>query len=244
MEIEIIAHRGFSAIAPENTLAAFSAAIQHGADSIELDIQLSADGVPVVIHDATLDRTTGTAGNVSEKTLAELKTLDAGAWFNDKYAGERIPTLKEVLVAVNAIPSFLYFDVKKHCEWSNNQITEFVKLLVDEGWETRCIISSFNEVFVDQVRSLCNTIKLGYIVADAQVYQSQLEKAVSAGNTVMISAYDILLENPSLIQTSKEQEIDIVSWTVDSREDFKELTELGITRIITNSLIGKLDLLQ
>lgn len=241
MEIEIIAHRGFSAIAPENTLAAFSAAIQHGADSIEFDIQLSADGVPVVIHDATLDRTTGVAGNVTEKTVAELKTLDIGAWFSEKYAGEQILTLQEVLRAVKSIKKFIYLDVKRHCEWSDSKIEKFIQLMIDEGWENRCIISSFNEVFVDKVRSLCHTITLGYIVADAQIYQTQLEKAVSAGNTVMISAYDILLNNPSLIQTSKERGIDIVAWTVDSPKDFKYLTELGITRIITNSLIKKLD---
>ena len=241
MEIEIIAHRGFSAIAPENTLAAFSAAIQHGANSIEFDIQLSADGVPVVIHDATLDRTTGTTGTVTEKVLAELKALDAGSWFSEEYASERIPTLKEVLIAVKSIKRFIYLDVKKHCEWSNSAISDFIKLLVDEGWADRCIISSFNEVFVDKVRSLCNNVKLGYIVADTQIYQSRLEKAASAGNTVMISAYDVLLENPSLIQTSKERGIDIVAWTVDSLEDFKKLTELGVTKIITNSLIGKFD---
>ncbi|HEY9301378.1 MAG TPA: glycerophosphodiester phosphodiesterase, partial [Phormidium sp.] len=153
----------------------------------------------------------------------------------------RIPTLKEVLTAVKSIKSFIYLDVKKHCEWSDAKIDEFVKLLVNEGWENRCIVSSFNEVFVDKVRSLCNNVKLGYIVADAQLYQSQLEKAASAGNTVMISAYDVLLGNPSLIEASQERGIDIVAWTVDSREDLKKLTELGVTRIITNSLVGEFD---
>ncbi|MBD2039570.1 glycerophosphodiester phosphodiesterase [Microcoleus sp. FACHB-672] len=239
MEIEIIAHRGFSAIAPENTLAAFSAAIQHGADSIEFDIQLSADGVSVVIHDATLDRTTGTAGTVTEKTLEQLKALDAGSWFSEEYAGERIPTLKEVLIAIKSIKKFIYLDVKKHCEWSNSAISDFVKLVVNEGWADRCIISSFNEVFVDKVRSLCSNVKLGYIVADAQLYQSQLEKAASAGNTVMISAYDVLLSNPSLIQASKDRGIDIIAWTVDNPNNLKKLIELGVTRIVTNSLVAK-----
>ncbi|MCH8102721.1 MAG: hypothetical protein IIB28_06165 [Chloroflexi bacterium] len=95
----LIAHRGFSSRAPENTIAAFDLAIGAGFDNIELDAHLSADGVPVVIHDDTLDRTTNGSGPVSSLTLAELRELDAGAWFGDdrEYAGDPIPTLDELL---------------------------------------------------------------------------------------------------------------------------------------------------
>lgn len=97
----IIAHRGASDEAPENTLAAFERADRLDAD-IEFDVQLSADGVPVVIHDETLDRTTSGRGRVSEHTLRELRALDAGGWFSPRFRGERIPTLLETLTSLRA----------------------------------------------------------------------------------------------------------------------------------------------
>ena len=95
--ITVTAHRGFSGENPENTLASFRAAIAAGADMVELDVHLTRDNELVVIHDDTLERTTDGKGNVADKTLAELKRLDAGFKFNPRFAGERIPTLTEVL---------------------------------------------------------------------------------------------------------------------------------------------------
>jgi glycerophosphoryl diester phosphodiesterase len=92
-----IAHRGFSSQAPENTIAAFDFALENGFNNIELDVQLTSDKVPVIIHDAKVDRTTDGTGEVSSLSLVNSRKLDAGSWFNAKYAGERIPTLEEVL---------------------------------------------------------------------------------------------------------------------------------------------------
>ncbi len=93
----ISAHRGFSTAAPENTLAALDAAWRVGADVAEIDVQLTRDGRVVLMHDRTLNRTTDGSGFVKDHTLAEIKALDAGAWFQAKFAGERVPTLAEVL---------------------------------------------------------------------------------------------------------------------------------------------------
>ena len=93
----VIAHRGASGHAPENTLAAFRKAVSLGAPFIETDLQLSRDARFVAIHDATVDRTTGGRGAVHDLTLAELRRLDAGSWFGSEYAGERLPTLDEIL---------------------------------------------------------------------------------------------------------------------------------------------------
>src|SRR5579863_1834901 len=95
--MEIFAHRGNSGEAPENTLAAFRQVAGVGADGVEFDVQLSRDGVPVVIHDETVDRTTDGKGAVAGLTLAQLQVLDAGKWFGAAFAGERIPTLEAVL---------------------------------------------------------------------------------------------------------------------------------------------------
>ena len=89
----VVAHRGGAGLAPENTLAAFRMALEVGADAIELDVRLTRDGRVAVIHDRTVDRTTGGRGPVGSYTLAELKALDAGSWFGPQYLGERVPTL-------------------------------------------------------------------------------------------------------------------------------------------------------
>jgi glycerophosphoryl diester phosphodiesterase len=96
----IFAHRGASGYAPENTLTAFNLAVQQGSDAIELDVKLTADGQIVVFHDQTLERTTSATGKIGEKTLSELKELDAGSHFDISYLNERIPTLEEVFEAV------------------------------------------------------------------------------------------------------------------------------------------------
>ena len=96
----IFAHRGASAHAPENTLAAFELALAQGADGIELDVKLSADGHAVVIHDAAVDRTTGAHGMVKDLSLAELRALGAGSFFSEKFSAEKIPMLEEVFEAV------------------------------------------------------------------------------------------------------------------------------------------------
>ena len=95
--VDVIAHRGASAYAPENTLAAFELAVEQQADWFELDCTLSKDDEVIVIHDSDVDRTTDGVGNVCDLTLVELKALDAGAWFDGKFAGEPLPTLGETL---------------------------------------------------------------------------------------------------------------------------------------------------
>ncbi len=237
MNLEIIAHRGFSSIAPENTLAAFELAIARGASSIEFDIQLSADSVPVIFHDATLDRITGVSGKVKDKNLSELQTLDTGKWFGAKFLGEKIPTLKEALNILKNVDKFLYFDVKPHCEWSDAEVADFVNTLNDRGIKEKCVITSFNDTFLEQVRRVSDDLAIGHIVANLEAYKTQLAQAVANSDNLISSQYRILLENPALIAESRSQGVDIVAWTVDERSDMQKLVDLGITRIVTNCLI-------
>ncbi len=139
----VIAHRGSSAEAPENTLPAFEAALRHGADALELDVRLTADGAPVVIHDATLDRTTDGSGPVAQQALADLRAVDAGATFTPdggrsfpyRGQGARIPTLGEVLWAFPQAP--LLIEIKEP------EVQEAVRrVLVQEGAAGRCVVAS------------------------------------------------------------------------------------------------------
>ncbi|HAZ47252.1 MAG TPA: glycerophosphodiester phosphodiesterase [Cyanobacteria bacterium UBA11369] len=239
MPREIIAHRGYSAIAPENTLAAFAAAHAHQANSIEFDVQLSSEGIPVIIHDPTLERTTNGSGFVREKTLEQLKALDAGAWFNPQFSGERIPSLSEALKAMEDLDRFVYPEVKGGENWTDSDVDNFVQILIEAGWEDRCIVACFNEQFLQRVRERSPQIILGFLVPSASKFTEKLPLAAADGNAIMLSQYNALLKNPSLIETSRNQGIDVGVWTVDSHEDLQNLIEIGVKRIVTNSLISR-----
>lgn len=238
-EIEIIAHRGFSSIAPENTKAAFIAAIENGADSLEFDVQFSADGVPVVFHDLNLDRTTNGNCKLREKTLVELKQVDAGSWFNRQFAGEEILTLPEALEILKLIPQFLYFDLKSYSEWSQTEVKKLVEIVMNYEVKEKAVMTSFNDSLNERVRAISgNELNFAYSVHNESSYQTKLAKAVEKGDRLISSEYHILLENPALIEQTKSQGIDVVVWTVDNPEEFQQLIDLGLTRIMTNSLIN------
>ena len=95
MDYQLIAHRGYSAIAPENTLSSFRLALEESIFGVEFDVHLAADGVPIIIHDTTVDRTTNGTGKVAEKSLAQLQSLDAGSWFHPRFSQERIPRCRK-----------------------------------------------------------------------------------------------------------------------------------------------------
>lgn len=227
-------------MAPENTKAAFIAALENGADSLEFDVQFSSDGVPVIFHDLNLDRTTNGKGKLREKTLAELKQVDAGIWFDRKFAGEEILTLPEALELFKTIPQYLYFDLKSYSQWSLTEIEKLVEIVTNSGVKEKAVMTSFNEDLNERVRKVSgNDFIFCHAVAAESSYHAQLAKAVEMGERFISSNYKILLENQALIEKSKSQGIDIVVWTVDDREEFKQLIDLGVTRIMTNSLIGK-----
>ncbi len=152
----VIAHRGCSGSAPENTLAAFRAAAQVGADMVELDVQPSRDGAVMVFHDEALDRTTDGRGPLAARTLAELRALDAGSWFDARFAGERIPTLAEALAALGPT---LPVNVEVKPEAVDDRVEGgFVARVVDElraaGFVERTLLSSFDSRALAQARAL------------------------------------------------------------------------------------------
>ena len=138
----IIAHRGNKQRAPENTLAAFRSAAEGGADAVEFDVKLTVDGHVVVIHDATVDRTTDGRGRVSRLPLAAVRDLDAGAWFSDQFRGERVPTLEEVFETVG---SHLHMNVEltNYSTPLDNLVGKVVECVRKYGLQDRVLFSSF-----------------------------------------------------------------------------------------------------
>src|SRR3989440_12125231 len=141
-ELLVIAHRGASGNAPENTLAAFREAVALGATFIETDLQLSRDARFVAIHDATVNRTTNGQGAVHDMTLADLRRLDAGSWFGSEFAGERIPTLEEILEFSKKKDVVFYLEIKTGSAWGGEHA--LIGALRDSGEITRAVVISFD----------------------------------------------------------------------------------------------------
>ena len=138
----VVGHRGFAARAPENTLAAFKMAAAHGISAVELDIQLSADGLPVVIHDADVHRVSGVDATVRSLSAADLAAIDVGRYFGAQFAGEGVPTLAAV---VESMPADTFFDIelKAHDKQAQDLAHAAVEWITRLGLQGRCIVSSF-----------------------------------------------------------------------------------------------------
>ena len=158
----IFAHRGANAVAPENTLPAFEKALELGADGIELDVQATADGALVVLHDFSLSRTTSGAGLLRSHTLAQLADVDAGVRFDDSFAGTPIPTLEQVfdLVGERCIVNVEI----KNVDWDGGREAEpLTRMIQARGLHDQVIVSSFNPFSLRKMRRLDATIALGLL---------------------------------------------------------------------------------
>ena len=228
-----IAHRGASAYAPGNTLAAFRLALEMGADGFELDVMLSADGHLVVVHDDTVDCTTDGSGPVRQKTLAELKSLDAGARFDVRFAGERIPTLQEVLDLVAGTHAFVNVEIKTDSPKGDGLEKKLVVLIRRYGLGERLLISSFNPFALWRMRRLAPHLPLALLYAE--------NRRVHLRNRwfAFLSHPDAL--NPSFhmatqkhVRWAKSKGYRLYVWTVDEEPEMRRLIALEVDGIITN----------
>jgi glycerophosphoryl diester phosphodiesterase len=158
----IIAHRGASSYAPENTLAAFNLALHMGIHHIELDVHLSRDGHIVVIHDDTVDRTTNGSGSVASMTLAELRELDAGSWFGAKFAGTSIPTLDEVLERYTG-RLHIHIEIKGQGERLSQRTADLVR---GYGIMDQVTITAFEKPRLEEVRTYAPELPTGWLVGE------------------------------------------------------------------------------
>ena len=227
----IIAHRGFSAVAPENTLSAFKLAIENKADMIELDIRMSKDKSVVVIHDSKLDRTTDGTGRVRAKYIWNLKKLDAGSWFDKSFKGEKIPTLEEVFRLVKGrIP--IDIEIKK--TRGKEEIEERVLgLIYSFEMVDKVIISSFNPRVIRKIRKLSSEIPTGFIY-HYPVYFNPGRILKRLGANVLIHNYKFTTEK--LVKKVHTSGFRIFVYSVNSFDKIKRMVELGVDGIITDDV--------
>jgi glycerophosphoryl diester phosphodiesterase len=237
MGVWVIAHRGASSEAPENTLAAFRRAAEVGAGFIETDLQFSRDAHLVAIHDETLDRTTTGHGPVSAKTMQELRQLDAGMWFSgdgrsggekESFAGQRIPTIEEVLALGREHDIGVYLEMKTSAVSGAEHA--LVGALRASGEIVRAIVMSFDLVVLARVRRLEPLIVTGHLCEKPS--PDAVQKAIDTGARQLLPRCDHV--NRELIEEAHKSDLKVVTWTVNDPILAKTLVAAGVDGIITD----------
>lgn len=231
----VIAHRGVSGSYPENTLSAFQAAIDIRAEMVELDISTSKDGIPVTVHDRTVDRTTDFEGDVQSFSLEELKRMEVGAWFSEEFRGEEFPTLKNSLelmkdkIAVN-------IEIKTEAvsdETEGGVVDKALQVVKDLDMTSSVIFSSFDYRVMEQLN-----------VLDPKMAKALLYEASQSAELLpseLVQKYKVDIFNCSYKQLSKEwindlqkHKIPYFVYTVNEPELMRELIEKGVSGIFTD----------
>jgi len=224
----VIAHRGASGNAPENTMAAFRKAVALGATFIETDLQLSRDARFVAIHDATVNRTTNGQGAVHDMTLAELRKLDAGSWFGSEFGGERIPTLEEIFEFSKKNDVVFYLEIKPAGSWGGEHA--LIGALRESGEIPRAVVISFDPSIVMSLRKIEPTLMTG-LLYDGQI-ENPLEKAVAIGARQLAVRGDLV--TPAMLAEARKKDLQVVCWTVNHSAHMRMLAAAGVDGIMSD----------
>ncbi|MGB7070063.1 MAG: glycerophosphodiester phosphodiesterase family protein [Pyrinomonadaceae bacterium] len=240
----IIGHRGASAVAPENTFTAFRQAVEVGADGIEFDVRLSKDGVPVVIHDRSLERTGRKFGLVADCTAAELGKLDVGSWFNatyprlarDEYSRESVPTLMALLAQLRSFTGVIYIELK--CD---NDIAKLSQEVCDvirhSGLAPQIVVKSFTLGVIPYFKIYCPAVKTAALFAPKVMRYLRKEKhlvkiATEFGADRLSLHYSLV--TGKLMKKVEKAGLPVTIWTADNPRWVTRAQELGIDSVITN----------
>lgn len=222
----VIAHRGASSYAPENTLAAFDLALQMGARHIELDVDFSSDGHIVVIHDDTVDRTTNGSGPVASHTLTALRGFDAGSWFGTKFAGERIPTFDEVLERYKG-RAHLHTEIKGR---SPNLAPRTADLIRKHGMEKQVTITSFQSLRLEEMRAYAPELPAGWLVAE--VSDLIIAQASAMRLTQLCPRADSV--TPELVRRLHAEGFVVRVWGVATEALMRKVAQAGVDGMTVN----------
>ena len=237
----VIAHRGFSGAAPENTIASVRAAIEIQADMVEIDVTLTSDGHIVVIHDETLDRTTNGSGKVSDFSRAELQLLDAGAWFAPTFAGERIPSLDAVL---DEIEDRILLNVEIKSEAVDRGVVPKVASSIRKrGMIDQVVVSSFSPTALQQMHSVAPEIRT------AVLYNTTFHKGQDSVEIVTdlgASVFNIKRQRLTgkMMRRCREHDIPVGIYTVNKPARMRRLVKKGVNAIFTDHPDRLIDVLN
>jgi len=231
----VVAHRGSSGSAPENTVAAFEMALESGAEILECDVRLTRDGEVVVFHDRTLNRTTNGTGPIEDRTLEELKKLDAGSWFNSKFRGERIPTLSEVLRLLDDC-AFLNIELKadyhdhQNNVWLQNRVLETVR---DSHAQQHVFLGSFNHRLMRELKTQHSELTTAIIYKAVRDFASRPSRLVSRARADAFVCGRWWLRR-KLLEDLQNHRIPVFVYTVNRERDVERMIRLHVNGVITN----------
>jgi glycerophosphoryl diester phosphodiesterase len=222
----VIAHRGASSYAPENTLAAFDLALAMGVRHIELDVDFTSDGHIVVIHDDTVDRTTNGSGPVTGHTLAALRALDAGSWFGDKFTDERIPTFHEVLERYKG-RAHLHTEIKGHSPSLSQRTADLIRT---HGMEEQVTITSFQNVRLEEIRAYAPELPTGWLVVE--VREAIIAQARAMGVTQLCPRANTV--TPELVRRLHAEGFVARAWGVTTEDLMQQVVQAGADGMTIN----------
>ncbi len=223
-------HRGASGHAPENTLPAFLMAADMGADGVELDIQQTRDGVIVVCHDETVDRTSNGVGWVKDYSFEEIRRLDFSNG-NAAYEGVKIPAMEEVFDLLAPTGLTINIELKTGIVFYGQIEEKILALAKRKGWEDRVIYSSFNHYTVRRIKELNPDAKVGLLYGDGPIDMPGYGHRLGA-DALHPAYYNLFY--PDFMEDSRKYGLDVNVWTVNSTEELLQCLKLGVNAVITN----------
>lgn len=230
---QVQAHRGASAVAPENTIAAFRAAREQGARWVELDVALLGDGTLVVIHDATLDRTSSASGSLANIGQADLHALDAGSWFDPQFKGEALPTFVDTLAALGDLGLNVNVEIKQHAHHKSlAQLTESVHAsLRQRNQQTQVMISSFDAQALNAMHRLDPAYDLAMLWSELPSDWPSVIDAIPA-KAVHLNYRHLTF---AFLEAAKKQGIAVRAWTCNAPEKLAPFWAEGLAGVITDN---------
>ena len=229
----IIGHRGASAVAPENTMAAFREAIAVGADGIEFDVRLARDGVPVVIHDSSLRRTGGLNKRVADLSSQEISKVDVGSWFAPRFTNESVPSLSELFTLFQSNNASLYLEMKCDSPAEYKPLAEACCQMIEEySFKERVVVECFQLAALQILKEIDSEIKTAALFDRVFTNQSVITRATQIG--AMAVALHHRLARRELVEKSKQVGLHVAVWTVDDPAWVQIARDIGIDALITN----------
>ncbi|MBH0010366.1 glycerophosphodiester phosphodiesterase family protein [Salinibacterium sp. SWN1162] len=226
----IAGHRGDATVAPENTLEALSLALDSAADYVETDVQLTADGVPVLMHDWTVDRTTDGTGPVWSYTYEELSALDAGSWFGEEFAGASVPTLEQFLNVLRWSTKNAILELKG--SWTDEQVALVADLVARNGVNDHVILGSFDIMTLQAAQRISPELPGMLIVRDIVGDPAQL--AAAAGAVAIVTSKKAITGNPALVEQVHDAGLGLLIYTLNDTDTWTDAVALGVDGIITD----------
>lgn len=226
----VAGHRGDRAVAPENTIPALQSVLDSSLDFVETDVQMTKDGVPVLFHDDTVDRTTTGKGPVSDHTLASLRRLDAGSWYSAKYAGTRVPTFEEFLVIFSDSDKKALVELKDF--WTEEEVAAVTELIYTFQVQDRVTLASFNFTTLNNIEAVAPAIPR--VIIRRMLPADPVRLAQFYGAIAILTSPASLQDNPDAVTDMHSAGLGLLLYTLNSEEKWSEAIGWGVDGIITD----------